>query len=135
MAGWLVLVALLGTGVFLQGRELGAYYLEEQPAAGGTFREGLVGEITNMNPIFATSSADRAAARLMFNSLLKYDERNNLVGDLATRYEISEDGTIYTVFLRDDVVWHDGEQFDAADVVYTYEAVQHPDTRSFMNSS
>ena len=56
VAGWLVLVGLLIVGVFLQGKDLDSYYLTEVPVPGGTFREGLVGEISNMNPIFATSA-------------------------------------------------------------------------------
>ncbi len=135
VVGWLVLVSLLATGVYLQARELRVYYQADVPIAGGTFREGIVGEITNMNPIFATSAADRAAAKLMFSTLLEYDSNNNLVSDLAKSWSVSDDGTIYTVILEEDVKWHDGERFDADDVVFTYETIQHPDTRSYLNAS
>ncbi|WP_160141732.1 ABC transporter substrate-binding protein [Salicibibacter halophilus] len=39
----------------------------------------------------------------------------------ADEYELSDDGLEYTVPLRDDVYFHDGEQMTADDVVYTYE--------------
>ncbi len=133
--GWLVLVFLLMFGVFIQGRELKSYYLTEVPVPGGTFREGIVGEISNMNPIFATSAADRAASALQFNALFTYNDDNRLVGDLAKRFSVSDDGTIYTVELREDVVWHDGEVFNAEDVAFTYDSIQHPDTRSYLNSA
>lgn len=133
VAGWLTLVTLLVFGVFLQFRQLGALYLTQVPVSGGTFREGLVGEITNMNPIFATSPADRAAVKLLFSTLFKYDTNNKVVGDLAESYSVNADGTIYTVKLRKDVRWHDGQPFDGEDVVFTYEAIQHPDTRSYLH--
>lgn len=133
--GWLILITFLIFGVFLQGRELKSYYLTEVPVAGGTYREGIVGEISNMNPIFATSAADRAASRLQFNTLFTYNEDNLIVGDLAKSFKVNDEGTIYTVALRQDVYWHDGQQFDANDVVFTYEAIQHPDTRSYLNQA
>ncbi|MEX2426436.1 MAG: ABC transporter substrate-binding protein [Thermomicrobiaceae bacterium] len=39
---------------------------------------------------------------------------------LATDYEISDDGLTYTLSLREDVVFHDGEPFTAEDVVFAY---------------
>ena len=39
---------------------------------------------------------------------------------LATEYSVSADGLTWTVQLRDDVTWHDGEPFTADDVVFTY---------------
>lgn len=133
--GWLVLVGLLILGVFLQNRDLNGYYLTEVPVSGGTFREGMVGQISNMNPIFATSAADRVASSLQFNSLFTYNQDGKLVGDLAASIEVSDDGTVYTVELVPNVYWHDGAPFTADDVVYTYEAIQHPDTRSYLNAS
>ena len=48
--------------------------------------------------------------------------------DVATSWEISEDGLIYTFHLRDDVRFHDGEQVTAEDVKYSLEMFFHPDT-------
>ena len=135
VVGWLLLVSLLVLGVILQNRQLSAYHRTQLPVAGGTFREGVVGDITNINPIFAASQADRAASKLLFNSLFVYDGQGRIVGDLADTYTTNQDGTIYTVKLREDVFWHDGEQFDAEDVVFTYEAIQHPDARSYLNAA
>jgi len=48
--------------------------------------------------------------------------------DVAESWEISEDGLVYTYHLRDDVLWHDGEQLMADDVKWTIEMFWHPDT-------
>jgi len=48
---------------------------------------------------------------------------------LATGYDVSDDGLIYTLHLREGVKWHDGEPFTADDVVYSYNVFFHPDKR------
>ncbi len=133
--GWLVLVIVLALGVFIQSGTLSSYYMEEAPAVGGKYLEGVVGEFSSLNPIFSTSSADSSVTRLVYSSLLKYDEDNKLIGDLATEWEVDKAGVVYRVKLRDDVYWHDGEKLTADDVVFTYEAIQHPDTSSPLAAS
>jgi peptide/nickel transport system substrate-binding protein len=135
VAGWLLLVFLLGAGVYVQSQNLSAFYQTNTPVKGGTYREGLVGEYANFNPIYASTSPDRSAAKLMFSSLLEYDQAGELVGDLATDWTVSEDGTVYTVNLKQNVKWHDGADFTAEDVVFTYKTIQNPDVRSVLNAS
>ncbi|MBR6585491.1 MAG: ABC transporter substrate-binding protein [Firmicutes bacterium] len=55
-----------------------------------------------------------------YDRLLGYDyETGEYLPELATSWEVSEDGMEYIFHLRDDVKWHDGTQFTAKDVVYT----------------
>ncbi len=133
--GWLVLVAVLALGVIIQSGTLKNYYMEDVPVAGGTYLEGVVGEFSSLNPIFAISAPDSSVTKLVFSSLLKYDDSNTLVGDLATEWEMDEKELVYTVKLRNDVYWQDGQKFTAADVVFTYEAIQSPDTSSPLAAS
>lgn len=128
--GWLVLVLVLSLGVWLQGTVLKSYYAEDAPAYGGTYFEGSVGEFTSLNPIFAVTPVDTSVAKLTFSSLLKYDDSNKLIGDLASEWSVDDDKVIYTVTIRDDVYWHDGEKLTADDVVFTYKAIQRPETKS-----
>jgi peptide/nickel transport system substrate-binding protein len=60
-------------------------------------------------------------------------EGSEIVGRLATDWSVSEDGTLWTFTLRDDVVWQKGYgPFTADDVVFTYERLLDPDrSRSF----
>jgi len=48
---------------------------------------------------------------------------------LATGVDVSDDGLVYTLHLREGVKWHDGEPFTADDVVYTYNMHFHPEKR------
>ena len=58
----------------------------------------------------------------IFDKLINADENlNPTTGMLAESYEVSPDGMQIVFNLRDDVTWHDGEKFDAEDVVFTIE--------------
>ena len=62
----------------------------------------------------------RYGAPLFQSTLLKRDGDLNIVNDLATDYSISEDGKTWTVTIREDAVFSDGEPLTAADVAYTF---------------
>ncbi len=74
----------------------------------------------NINPITASGRYDLMASKAMFSPLFVYHSADDIEYFLATEIIPSEDGTTYTVKLRDDVVWHDGEPFTADDVVFSY---------------
>ncbi|MEO0377803.1 MAG: ABC transporter substrate-binding protein, partial [Cyanobacteria bacterium P01_A01_bin.17] len=62
----------------------------------------------------------RYGAPLFQSTLLKRDENLEIVNDLATDYSVSEDGLTWTVTIREDAVFSDGESLTAADVAYTF---------------
>ncbi|ASO19485.1 peptide/nickel transport system substrate-binding protein [Actinoalloteichus hoggarensis] len=69
----------------------------------------------------------RSGAAKFYDGLLTPDARLDLVPALAAELpEPDEDGRAWTVRLRDDVTFHDGSDFDAADVVATYRALLDP---------
>lgn len=108
----------------------------EIPKAGGKFIEASVGSPQFINPIFsATSDVDMDISRLVFSGLMRYDENNNLVPDLAAKYTVSDDKKVFTFELRRDVVWHDNEPFVAGDVVFTIETIQNTAVSSPLNIS
>ncbi len=127
---WTALVFLLGSGSLWQVRALDKFYLVKSPVAGGIYREGIVGVFTNANPIFATSQVDVSVSKLLFSGLFTVSPSGKVVGDLAKSVVIDDTGEKYTVELREDVFWHDGERFDSKDVVYTYKTIQNPTARS-----
>jgi peptide/nickel transport system substrate-binding protein len=58
---------------------------------------------------------------LFQSTLLRRDADLAIATDLATGWEVSDDGLTWTVTLRDDVAFTDGEPLTAADVVHTFE--------------
>ncbi len=135
VAVWTALVLLLGFGALWQVRSLDNYYLETSPIAGGVYREGIVGTFTNSNPLFATTPVDLSVSKLIYPGLFKVSPEGEIEGDLAESIELDNRGVNYTVKLRDNIKWHDGEEFDADDVVFTYNTIQNPTAKSSLNSS
>ncbi|MDD3827848.1 MAG: ABC transporter substrate-binding protein [Anaerolineae bacterium] len=57
----------------------------------------------------------------MYDTLLWVNEEGILEPALAKDWEVSEDGSEYTFYLRDDVTFHNGEPFNADAVVFSWE--------------
>ena len=76
-----------------------------------------------LNPILATDSSSSEIASFLFNGLVKYDkDSKEIVGDLAQKFYFKNNKTL--IFeLRDGVKWHDGKEFSAQDVLFTYETL------------
>ncbi|MFD2114884.1 ABC transporter substrate-binding protein [Paenibacillus yanchengensis] len=58
---------------------------------------------------------------LFQSTLFKRDNDLKIVNDLATSFQVSDDGRKWTVTIRDDVLFSDGEQLQAEDVQFTFE--------------
>jgi len=85
-----------------------------------TYREGLVGNIQRLNPIFAhLNPVDTDISSLIFEGLMKTNEFGEPILNLASDMVVSNDGLEYVFTLRDDILWQDGVPFTADDVVYT----------------
>lgn len=135
VVSWILLSLLLITGAWWQVSSLDQYYLKTAPVGGGVYREGVIGSFTNSNPLYATSGVDAAVSRLLYSSLFIANGDGSLQPRLATKYTIDSTQKIYTVDLRRDVEWHDGEPFNADDVIFTYKTIQNPDARSPLYNS
>jgi peptide/nickel transport system substrate-binding protein len=132
---WLGLLVLLVGGLLVQNLNLGGYYQTLRPIPGGIYNEGLQGRFSNANPIYATSNADTTVSRLVFAGLFTYDDQGQLVGDLASGYGVDSHGTTYTVRLKSNLKWQDGQPLTSSDVVFTYHSIQNPDAQSPLQSS
>ncbi len=91
------------------------------------FSEAIVGEPRFVNPLLATSQADRDLVALIYSGLTRLDNYGQPIPDLARSWDVSADGLTYTFHLRDDVTWHDGQPFTARDVDFTMSLLRAPD--------
>jgi peptide/nickel transport system substrate-binding protein len=81
--------------------------------------------IRTIDPV-GSPSVDAASERvrvLMFNSLVKKNEKFDYVGELASDVKRSDDGTTFTFTLHDGVKFHDGRILSSADAKYTLDLV------------
>jgi peptide/nickel transport system substrate-binding protein len=97
------------------------------PVRGGTYTEGMVGTPQYLNPLLATTDADRAIAALLFDGLSTLKADGSVGPALAENWEVSASGTVYTCTLRSDARWHDGESVTSADVLFTLDLIRSPE--------
>lgn len=128
--GWLLLVGILIGLATVQATWFAGAYTQSAPDDGGTYAEGIVGELETMNPLFASSPAEVSASKVLFSGLLSYDRDNRLQPDAAASWTVSPDGKVYTVQLRNDVYWHDGVKLTVDDVMFTVQLIQNPATKA-----
>lgn len=72
-------------------------------------------------------SWDEEPKFLVFLPLVTLNEKGELEGRLARRWEHSHDYRTWTVHLRTDVSWHDGVPVTAHDIKFTLDLLSHPD--------
>lgn len=105
-------------------------YMAEVPAYGGTLTEGIIGTPRFINPVLASSDADRDLVALTHSGLLRPDNRGRLINDMAEKYGISEDGLVYTFTLKPNLFWQDGEPITSDDIIFTIEKIKDPSMKS-----
>lgn len=97
-----------------------------RPSAGPvTYREGIVGHPSSINPLTPRSQVDQDMVALLFRGLTRAGADGSVVPDLAT-WTSTPDGRSYTFTIRNDAYWDDGQPVTAADVVFTIGLVQDP---------
>ena len=125
-----VLIAIVG----LQMVWFQKSYVTTAAVSGGTYAEAVKGPIDTLDPLYATTPAELAASRLLFSSLYSIDTTGHVGGDLATSM-VNDSDKVFTVALRHDARWHDGQPLKADDVVFTVGLMKNPAVRSVMNAS
>ena len=106
------------------------------PKPGGDYTEALVGQPKHINPILCqTNDVDMDLSHLIYSGLFKYNEKQELVPDLAESYEVSEDQKTYTIKLKPNILWHNGNSLLIDDVIFTIETILDPDFKSPLYSS
>lgn len=76
----------------------------------------------------AITGGHGSITKVFFSTLMKRDKELGWENDLATNYKVSDDKLIWTVTIRDDVKFTDGEKLTAEDVAFTYETTKKSST-------
>lgn len=91
------------------------------------YREGLVGVLGRLNPLFAhLNPVDRDISSLIFEGLFASNQYGEIVPRLVDELAISADGLEYVMRLRRDIRWQNGLPFSADDVIYTVSLLSDP---------
>ncbi|WP_394523578.1 ABC transporter substrate-binding protein [Lacrimispora sp. JR3] len=93
--------------------------------AASTFTYAIAGDPgANVNVITTSDRFGLMTLKMIYSPLYMYNA-DGINYFLAKSIEASDDNLTYTVHLRDDVKWSDGEKFTADDVVFTFEAMEN----------
>lgn len=121
----LVLSALMLLSLAACGKQAGgADDAQGKPIEGGTFVYAIEEPITSLN-WYNNSSTDlgKQVFQNLYDPMWKSNTDGSLDYRLAKSVDISEDGATYTLTLRDDIYWSDGEKITTDDIVFTLDNV------------
>ena len=97
---------------------------------GGHIRSGIGGGSAKdtLDAHLATSEVQIGTQWQLYDSLLGWDEKHQLVMLLAESYEKNADATQHTVKLKSGLTFHDGKPVTADDVVFSFQRILDPKT-------
>ena len=117
----LLLLALAGCGAG-SGNTADRTHTTGEPVSGGTLVYARGSDAVGLDPGGETDGESMKVCDNIYENLVTYaEESTDIVPELATRWEISEDGKTYTFHLRQGVRFHDGEQLTADAVVFSLD--------------
>ncbi|WP_404457698.1 peptide-binding protein [Oceanobacillus kapialis] len=101
---------------------------QNEPKQGGTLTGAMYSAPAGMfNPIFYEEAYEANILSFTHDSLVSQNDTLEFTPSLAKEWETNEDQTSLTMKLEEGVKWHDGEEFTADDVVFTYKSMSDPD--------
>ena len=115
------LVFRLGVAAGWRGRATGV------PPGTAVYTELGAAEPTGLNPLVFEDPLSRRISSLFYSGLTRLNGAGEPLPDLATGWTVANAGRVWTFELRRGVKWHDGHDFTAADVVFTYGALTSAD--------
>src|SRR5919202_4441489 len=120
----LVLAIIAGLVMVLQV----PLHAAEQPSKGGTIIWAVHEGMPDFDIHYQGTYIAAQPIGPLYNGLLTFDVYDNekIVGDLAERWEVADDGKRITFALRKGVKFHDGSDFTCADAKYSLEKLSDP---------
>ena len=113
---------------------LGCSHSDEKALDRQVFRYNEHKNISSLDPAFAKDNANIWAVHQLFNGLVQLDENMKIKPCIASQWEISENGTLYSFYLRPDIYFHAHEKFGptktrlvtAADFEFSFKRLLDP---------
>lgn len=89
-------------------------------AGGNILRYALQSPPTQLDPARVEDGDTIDMLQQVFEGLVMWNDKNEVVPNIAEKIDVSPDGTVYTFHLHDDVKFHNGRKLTAADFVYSF---------------
>ncbi len=99
-----------------------------------TINLAISGEPTTFDPVNCDDVSCARIIRDLFEGIVSFDQRNNVVPGIAESWSISNDGKTYIFNLRKNLYFSDGSKLDATDVIASWRRFADPKTNSLQDS-
>ncbi len=105
-------------------------YAQDSRPQGGTLVLSDFSETDNLNTILVQDTYAVHLGALIFNSLIKFNEKYEAVPDLAESWQVSAGGLVWDFKIKKGVLFHNGKELTAADAAFTYNSIINPRVNS-----
>ena len=106
-------------------------FVPYHPERGGTYIEGVVGQVKTLDPFEITSQAELDVVSILFRKLFRLTSDGKIVTDLLEKYKISKDNKTFSFTLKSNLLWHDQKILTANDVLFTLKKFQNSGSNLF----
>ena len=103
---------------------------DAKPEKGGWFVYAISSDVTSFNPYLSTNNDTTKMIEFIYNRVLRFNDKLELEGDLADKWEVAPDNKTYTFWLKKGVKWHDGQELTVDDVEFTLNYIKNPSLRT-----
>ncbi len=103
---------------------------EASPRYGGIYHRGLLNEPAVLDPAKITDNYEIIVTQQIFEGLVQYSDNLMVIPCLAESWESSRDNLAWKFHLKSDASFHNGRTVTADDVVYSFERLLDPGTKS-----
>lgn len=92
-------------------------------------------EPPSLEPALIDNQTAGDISNQLFEGLVRLDKEGNIVPGVAEKWDISDDGTVYTFYFNKNAKWSNGDPVTAKDFVYSWEKVLRPEVASPLGSN
>ena len=86
-------------------------------------------DVQSMDPQIQNDTTSEQVVKMLYNTLLKFEDDGTVVGDLAESWSVSEDKLTWTFNLKQGVKFHNGKELTSADVKATFDRALNAEAR------
>ena len=96
---------------------------QSQAKEGGLFVLGIGSDPSIVNPLYANDRVSLTLTHILYDNVYNVKKGEIIYDGLAESITPSDDNLTYTLKLKENLKWHDGEAITADDLIYTYDVV------------
>lgn len=132
---WLLLIVVILSLALTQAFWYTQSYSVQAFVDGGTYIEATLGQVKSLNPLFASTNSEKVLSRLMFSTLSTIDYSGHVGLGLAASIVPDDTGKVWTVTIKDDLKWSDGQPITLDDVLFTVGLIKDPTINTIYDSN